>query len=88
MEEDRRNTFRILMLPLGLRAKGGAALKGPKFILYKYSHVAHQIEGYEEQNTVVQKFCPRGMSEGHWRSKSRLLGLFVFYYHQTPLRLF
>ena len=27
---------------------GGVAPKGPKIILYKHSHVAYQIEGYEE----------------------------------------
>ena len=49
MDEDLRNTFRILMLPLGQgQGQGGVALKGPKFILYKYSHVAYQIEGYGE----------------------------------------
>ena len=26
----------------------GVASKGPKFILYKHSHVAYQIEGYKE----------------------------------------
>ena len=47
------------------RAKGGWPPKGPKFILYKHSHVAYQIEDYEEYNLVAQKFCPRGMSGGH-----------------------
>ena len=28
-------------------------------------HFVHQMEGNEKQNTVVQKFCPGGMSEGH-----------------------
>ena len=41
------------------------ALKGPKSILYKHSHVAYQIESNEEENTVVQKVCPVGMSGGH-----------------------
>ena len=27
--------------------------------------VAYQIEGNEEENTVVQKFCPGGMSGGY-----------------------
>ena len=46
----------------------GVAPKGPKFILYRRSHVAYQIEGYEEKNIVVQKFFPGGgggMSGGH-----------------------
>ena len=34
------------------------ASKGPKSILYKHSHVAYQIKGYEKQNTVVQHFAP------------------------------
>ena len=38
----------------------GVAPRDPKFILYKYSHVAYQIEGYEEKNTVVQKVSPGG----------------------------
>ena len=64
MDEDWRNTFGILMWPLGA-GPGSVALKGPKFILYKHSHFANQIEGYEEQNIVVQKFCPGGISGGH-----------------------
>ena len=32
----------------GGRAREDVAPKGPKFILYKHSHVAYQIEGYEE----------------------------------------
>ena len=39
--------FGILMWPLGA-GPGGVAPKGPKFILYKHSDVAYQIEGYEE----------------------------------------
>ena len=41
------------------------AQKGPKSTLYKHSHVAYQIEGNEEKNTLVQKFCPGDMSGGH-----------------------
>ena len=41
------------------------ATKGPKFILYKHSHVAYQIEGNEEQNTVMQNVCSGGMPGGH-----------------------
>ena len=55
------------------------APEGPKFILYKHSHGAYQIEGYEEQNIVVQIICPGGMSGGHWRSKSRILGPFFIF---------
>ena len=40
----------------------GCGPKGPKFILYKHSHVAYQIEGNEEYNTVMLK---GGMSGGH-----------------------
>ena len=57
MDEDRRNTFGILMgsssphskryyLCPGGRARGVAS-KGPKSILYKHSHIAYQIEGIE-----------------------------------------
>ena len=75
MDEDWRNTFRILMLPLGAGAgPGGCGLEGSKSILFKHNHVAHQIKGYEEQTRVVQTFCPGGMSGGHKRSKSRILG--------------
>ena len=52
----------------------GVAPKGPKSILYKRIHVAYQIEGNEESNTVVQKVCHAGMTGGHKRSKSRILG--------------
>ena len=38
---------------------------GQNPFLYIHSHVEYQIEGYEEWNTVVQKFCPGGMSGGH-----------------------
>ena len=47
MDEEWKNTFRILMWPLG-QGQEGVALKGPKSILYKQSHVAYQIECYEE----------------------------------------
>ena len=47
MDEDWRNTFRILMIPWG-QGQGGMAQKGPKSILYKHSHVAYQINGNEE----------------------------------------
>ena len=47
MDEDWRNTCGILMFPLGA-GPGIVAAKGLKFILYKHSHVAYQIEGYEE----------------------------------------
>ena len=40
MRKDWRKTFGILMLPLG-QGQGCVALKGPKFILYKYSPVAY-----------------------------------------------
>ena len=36
------------------------APKGPKYILYKHSHVAYQIKGNEELNSVMQKVCPGG----------------------------
>ena len=39
MDEDWRNTFRILMYPLG-EEPVGVAPKDPKSILYKHSHVA------------------------------------------------
>ena len=62
--------------------------KGPKSILYKQnSHVAYQIKGNEEQNTVVQKFCHMSMSGGHQRSKNRIWGPFFFECHTTPPRL-
>ena len=58
MDEDWRNTFEILMYPGG----GGGRARGmwarTKSSLYKHSHVAYQIKGNEEQNTVVQNFCP------------------------------
>ena len=57
---------------------------GPKSILYKYSHVAYQIEGNEELNTAVQNFA-LGACLG---SKSRNFGPFFFYCHTIPLRLF
>ena len=57
----------------GGRARG-CSPEGSKPILFKHKHDAYQIEGYEKQNTVVQKFCPGGMSGGHQRSKSRILG--------------
>ena len=43
------------------------APKGPKSVLYKHSHVAYQIKGNEEYNTVMQTYCPGGggMSGGH-----------------------
>ena len=44
MDEDWRNTFEILMWPLG-PGPGGVAPKGPKSNLYKRSHNAYQIEG-------------------------------------------
>ena len=47
MDEDWWNTFGILMYPLGA-GPWGVALKGPKSILYKHSHVAFQIKGNEE----------------------------------------
>ena len=47
MDEDWRNTLGILMRPLGA-GPGDVAPKGLKLILYKHSHVAYQIEGYEE----------------------------------------
>ena len=43
MDEDWRNTFGILIYPLGTGP--GVAPKGPESILYKRSHVAYQIEG-------------------------------------------
>ena len=52
----------------------GCGPDGSKSILYKHSHAAYQIDSNEEENTVVQKFCPGGMSGSHQRSKSRLLG--------------
>ena len=55
MDEDWRNTFGILMWPLEagpggvcVGVGGGGGGEGPTFILYKHSHVAYQIEGYEE----------------------------------------
>ena len=47
MDKDWRNTFGILIWPLG-QGQGGVATKGPKFILYKHSNVAYEIKGYEE----------------------------------------
>ena len=47
MDEDWKNTFGILMCPLG-QGQVSVASKGQKFILYKHSHVAYQIKGYEE----------------------------------------
>ena len=43
MDENCRNTFGILMQPLG-QSHGVVAPKGPKSILYKHSHVAYHIE--------------------------------------------
>ena len=63
MDEDWRNTFEFFIWPLG-QDQEGVAPKGPKFILYKHNHIAHQIEGYEEQNIVVQKFCLAGKPWG------------------------
>ena len=54
------------------------APKGPKSILYKHSHVAYQTKSNEEKNSVVQKFCPEGMSGDHQRTKSRIFGPFLF----------
>ena len=46
MDEDWRNTFRISdVTPWG---RASVAPKDQKFILYKHSHVAYQIKGYEE----------------------------------------
>ena len=65
MDEDWRNTFGILMLPLGA-GPGGVAPKGPKSIFKNImSHVAYQIKDNEKENTVVQKFCPGDMTGGH-----------------------
>ena len=47
MDGDWRNTFGILMQPLG-PGPGGVAPKGPKSMLYKHSHAAYQIKGNEE----------------------------------------
>ena len=52
LDEDWRNTFGILMSPLGagpgVVPPGVVAPEGPKSILYKHSHVAYQIKGNEE----------------------------------------
>ena len=46
MDKDWRiRNFDVTLLGQG---QGCVAPKGPKFILYKNSHVAYQIEGYEK----------------------------------------
>ena len=47
VDEGWKNTFGILMYPLGA-GPGGVAPIGPKSILYKHSHDAYQIKGNEE----------------------------------------
>ena len=59
MDEDWRYTSEFLCNPWG-QGQRGVASKGPKSILYKHSHVAYQIEGNEEYNTVVQTILPQG----------------------------
>ena len=60
MDEDWRNTFRILMQPLGVWPP-----KDPKSILYKHSHVAYRIEEYSSA-----KMLPRGHVWGSLELKS------------------
>ena len=64
MDEDWRKHIQNFDVTSGGRARG-CGPDGSKSILYKHSNVAYLIEGNEEENTVVQKFCPGGMSGGH-----------------------
>ena len=56
---------------------GGMASKGPKSILYKHSHVAYQIEGYEER---IQ--WAKILSQGHvWESlEVKKVGFYVLFF--------
>ena len=63
------------------------APKGPKSILYNHSHVAYQLKGNEELNTVVLKFCP-GACLGVTRGQKVGFLFLCFDCHTFPPRLF
>ena len=60
------------------------AAKDPTSILYKQSHVAYEIKGNEELNTVVHKFCP-GAGLGFTRGQK--VGFGVLFLIVTQLLL-
>ena len=64
MDEDWRNTFRILMLDLGA-GLGGVAPKGPKSILYKHIVMLHIKSKVMKSRIQWFKNFAQGMSGGH-----------------------
>ena len=53
------------------------APKSSKSVLYKPSHVAYQVKGNEELNTMVQKYCPKGMSRV---TRGQKVGFWVLFF--------
>ena len=71
MDEDWRNTFEILKLPLGAGPGGGVGRgtpKGPKFFLYKHSHVHIKSKVMKSRIQWCKNFAPGaylGVTRGH-----------------------